>query len=164
MSKHLAVRLKAHRDHIDRVTKSRAKMVASNAKMLAKKAESSSAALQKARARFLPPGTEISFQVMNLDLWPYAGSEKVAYYITPITKQEILSQDVLCVWCKQAPSTTIDHVHPLGRGGSNHILNLVGSCSPCNSIKADFMPKELGWIMHHPQRAYPLAILISHLV
>lgn len=43
-------------------------------------------------------------------------------------------------------STTLDHVVPGARGGSWRDLdNLVTSCWPCNSGKADFTLQEIGW-------------------
>lgn len=43
-------------------------------------------------------------------------------------------------------STTLDHVHPGGRGGSwNDPANLVAACWPCNSGKGDFTLDEIGW-------------------
>jgi hypothetical protein len=43
-------------------------------------------------------------------------------------------------------STSLDHVNPVGRGGSSggHD-NLVAACWPCNSGKADLTLDELGW-------------------
>ena len=43
-------------------------------------------------------------------------------------------------------STTLDHVHPGGRGGSwSDRANLVAACWPCNSGKSDFTLEEIGW-------------------
>jgi len=43
-------------------------------------------------------------------------------------------------------STSLDHVQPGGRGGAwSDRDNLVAACWPCNSGKADFTLKELGW-------------------
>jgi 5-methylcytosine-specific restriction endonuclease McrA len=39
-----------------------------------------------------------------------------------------------CLYCK-APATTIDHVVPLARGGTNFEGNLAPACKPCNSSK-----------------------------
>lgn len=39
-----------------------------------------------------------------------------------------------CTYCT-ARATTIDHVLPLARGGTNHEGNLVPACKPCNSSK-----------------------------
>lgn len=112
-------------------------------------------ALQAAAARFLPEGEQLP-EPRELDLvrWPYAG---VARKLPRALRDAILAEDVLCVWCRVEPSTTIDHVHPLNRGGSNHPLNLVGACQPCNSAKSDFLPSELGWVLRLPQRAFELA-------
>jgi 5-methylcytosine-specific restriction enzyme A len=60
-----------------------------------------------------------------------------------------------CWYCGVARSLlTIDHVVPLVAGGSNHIDNLVGACSVCNSTKGnmseltfrrDVLPLVLAW-------------------
>lgn len=43
-------------------------------------------------------------------------------------------------------STSLDHVHPGGRGGAwDAPDNLVAACWPCNSGKADFTLEEIGW-------------------
>jgi 5-methylcytosine-specific restriction endonuclease McrA len=45
-------------------------------------------------------------------------------------------------------STSLDHVHPGGRGGSwldEH--NLVTACWPCNTGKADLRLEEVGWAL-----------------
>lgn len=48
-------------------------------------------------------------------------------------------------------STSLDHVHPGGRGGSwSEHSNLVAACWPCNSGKADFTLEELGWQLLDP--------------
>lgn len=40
------------------------------------------------------------------------------------------------------PLATIDHYVPLSKGGANNMGNLVLSCKPCNSEKADILPEE----------------------
>ncbi|TFD80751.1 HNH endonuclease [Cryobacterium sp. Sr8] len=40
-----------------------------------------------------------------------------------------------CAYCDQ-PSTTVDHVVPLVRGGTNYEGNLTPACRPCNSSKS----------------------------
>ena len=43
-------------------------------------------------------------------------------------------------------STSLDHVHPGGRGGPwSDPGNLVTACWPCNSGKGDFTLEEIGW-------------------
>lgn len=42
--------------------------------------------------------------------------------------------------------TSLDHVHPGGRGGSwSDPGNLATACWPCNNGKADFTLEEIGW-------------------
>lgn len=40
-----------------------------------------------------------------------------------------------CFYCRTASATTVDHVIPLSRGGSNSIGNIVPACLSCNSRK-----------------------------
>lgn len=45
-----------------------------------------------------------------------------------------------CHYCKvvlDVTNTTVDHVIPKARGGSNAIVNLVLACEPCNHARAD---------------------------
>ena len=39
-------------------------------------------------------------------------------------------------------TATLDHVHPVARGGSHLPGNLVAACAPCNRLKGDMMPNE----------------------
>ncbi|QOD05977.1 HNH endonuclease [Pseudarthrobacter sp. BIM B-2242] len=150
----------AHEAHRRMVAASRARLEAANRKAAKNRARGINKALQRAAARFLPPGTELSTpRVLDLERWPYAGDQKVLYDVPQPLRNSILEEDALCVWCRQELSTTIDHVHPLNRGGTNHPLNLVGACGACNYIKGDFLPKELGWVLRLPRRAFALAAL-----
>lgn len=50
-----------------------------------------------------------------------------------------------CVYCATAltPETaTLDHVHPMSRGGTNAAGNLVAACRHCNQLKGDLLPLE----------------------
>lgn len=40
-----------------------------------------------------------------------------------------------CAYCHERPATTVDHVVPLVRGGTNHEGNLAPACRPCNGSK-----------------------------
>ena len=42
-----------------------------------------------------------------------------------------------CYLCNTAPSTTLDHIVPLAKGGRHAIGNLLGACRSCNSRKHD---------------------------
>lgn len=143
--------------HLKRVAASRAKLEAFNAKVEENRMRGLHKVLQRSAARFLPPGTELdSPRVLDLSRWPYAGLQRIDRDVPQAVRDAVLDADAVCVWCRETPSTTIDHVHPLCRGGSNHPLNLVGACEPCNSAKGDFLPSELGWVLRLPQRAFAL--------
>jgi len=50
-----------------------------------------------------------------------------------------------CVYCGTALSVaaaTLDHVHPLAKGGPHVPGNLVAACAPCNRRKGDMLPHE----------------------
>lgn len=148
----------AQLDHLKRVAASRAKLEAANAKMVKGQARGNDRALQRAAARFLPAGEHLDGpRVLDLVRWPYAGAPTLRD-VPQALRDAILEEDVLCVWCRASPSTTIDHVRPLNRGGSNHELNLVGACGLCNYVKADFMPSELDWVLRLPLRAFELNV------
>ncbi len=56
-----------------------------------------------------------------------------------------------CVYCAtplDAHSATLDHVHPLARGGAHDAANLVAACAPCNRLKGDLLPQE--FFARHP--------------
>jgi hypothetical protein len=143
--------------HLKRVAAARTKLEAANAQMRKNHARGIDKALQRAATRFLAPGEKLyAPRVLDLVRWPYVESLKVIRDVPQVVRDAILEEDALCVWCRDAPSTTIDHVHPLNRGGSNHPLNLVGACGLCNYIKSDFLPSELGWVLRLPQRAFSL--------
>jgi 5-methylcytosine-specific restriction endonuclease McrA len=46
-----------------------------------------------------------------------------------------------CAYCSE-PATTLDHIVPLSRGGTNWEGNLAPSCRPCNSSKNNWFVRE----------------------
>ena len=92
---------------------------------------------------------------LMLDKWPVLADDlRVKATVSPDTRYKVLQRDKLCSWCGVEESTTVDHVIPRARGGSNRQWNLVGSCRACNEFKSDFVPKELGWRLRLSLRAY----------
>jgi 5-methylcytosine-specific restriction endonuclease McrA len=50
-----------------------------------------------------------------------------------------------CVYCASPlalATATLDHVHPVARGGSHALGNLVAACERCNRLKGDMLPAE----------------------
>jgi 5-methylcytosine-specific restriction endonuclease McrA len=50
-----------------------------------------------------------------------------------------------CVYCGTSlgiDNATLDHVHPLSRGGDHAPGNLVAACQPCNQLKGSLLPAE----------------------
>ena len=50
-----------------------------------------------------------------------------------------------CVYCAEhlaLEAATLDHVHPVSRGGDDDAGNLVVACGPCNRMKGDMLPAE----------------------
>jgi 5-methylcytosine-specific restriction endonuclease McrA len=50
-----------------------------------------------------------------------------------------------CVYCAaplEYARATLDHVHPLAKGGTHTAGNVVAACPPCNRLKADMLPAE----------------------
>lgn len=59
-------------------------------------------------------------------------------------RDEVLKRDrYRCHYCP-APATTVDHLRPVSRGGTDHKSNLVAACSDCNGSKGDRTPAEFG--------------------
>lgn len=62
-----------------------------------------------------------------------------------LNKSTILARDnYTCVYCGD-PGFTIDHVFPKSKGGKNTWDNMVASCQPCNSRKADRLIRDIGY-------------------
>lgn len=52
-----------------------------------------------------------------------------------------------CVYCGTRlamDELTVDHVKPRSRGGKTSFANLVAACAPCNTLKRDRLPEEIG--------------------
>jgi hypothetical protein len=50
-----------------------------------------------------------------------------------------------CVYCAtllEFDDATLDHVHPLAKGGAHDPGNVVLACSRCNRLKGDMLPQE----------------------
>lgn len=50
-----------------------------------------------------------------------------------------------CVYCAEPlalEEATLDHVHPLARGGTHSPGNVVTACARCNRLKGDQLPQE----------------------
>ncbi|MFC1627530.1 HNH endonuclease [Gemmatimonadota bacterium] len=45
---------------------------------------------------------------------------------------------------------TVDHIHPIARGGDNDETNLVTTSQLRNSAKSNWSIDELGWTLHQP--------------
>lgn len=58
-----------------------------------------------------------------------------------------------CLWCG-APATTVDHLIPSSKGGSDLPHNLIASCSECNSRRGNRAAfsylRENGWNAPYP--------------
>lgn len=95
-------------------------------------------------------------QGIGLDLRNYPivpPKKRVKNVMSRQVKQELLRLNPTCAYCTQ-PAKTVDHVVPKLRGGTNHQRNLVTACFDCNSLKSGFLPKELGWKLRVPLRAF----------
>ncbi|WP_166877615.1 MULTISPECIES: HNH endonuclease [unclassified Salinibacterium] len=71
----------------------------------------------------------------------------------PVSRRGVLRRDGhRCAYCRGSAST-IDHVQPRSRGGSDSWENLVACCLKCNNKKSDRTPSEMGWTLNITPRA-----------
>lgn len=65
--------------------------------------------------------------------------------LVPVSRRGVLRRDSQrCAYCASS-ATTIDHVVPRSRGGTDSWENLVACCLTCNNLKGDRTPQEMGW-------------------
>lgn len=67
----------------------------------------------------------------------------------------LIREGYRCAYCGcpiSINSVTKDHVVPTSRGGKDDLLNVVASCYPCNSRKADRTPQEASMRLRVPLR------------
>ncbi len=64
------------------------------------------------------------------------------------TRQNVFLRDKhTCQYCGKhfiERELNLDHVHPRGKGGETSWENIVTSCIPCNTRKANRLPREVG--------------------
>lgn len=61
-----------------------------------------------------------------------------------LSRRRVLARDNhRCAYCGQH-ADTVDHVHPVSRGGENVWTNVVAACRACNCKKADRTPEDAG--------------------
>lgn len=64
-------------------------------------------------------------------------------YVKPVTHVVFNNENVFlrdryrCQYCGERRRLTIDHVHPVSRGGQDWWTNVVAACDPCNSKKGN---------------------------
>jgi 5-methylcytosine-specific restriction endonuclease McrA len=74
-------------------------------------------------------------------------------FLTPSERRSVVrfyfwlrtADTCLCHWCGQVvPKSlrSVDHVHPLSRGGAHRIENIVCACLRCNSMKSNLPAEE----------------------
>ena len=69
-------------------------------------------------------------------------ASEVLYRPPTVSRKGVLRRDDhLCAYCARH-ATTVDHVLPKSRGGTNSWSNLVAACRPCNDRKGARTPKE----------------------
>ncbi len=66
------------------------------------------------------------------------------YEARKITRRALFARDdYVCQYCGSSARLTVDHVVPRSKGGGSGWDNVVASCAPCNSRKADHLPHEI---------------------
>lgn len=56
--------------------------------------------------------------------------------------REMRERGEVCVWCREARATELDHVVPKARGGTNDRSNAAPSCGACNRKRAAQLAAE----------------------
>ena len=87
---------------------------------------------------------------VSLPRSPRGLTRRVRRIVTPthrIALKRAALRDCLkrCVYCAEQlalEAATLDHVHPVSRGGGNDVGNLVVACAACNRMKGDMLPAE----------------------
>ncbi len=65
----------------------------------------------------------------------------------PVSRRGVLRRDSnRCAYCSKS-ATTIDHVQPKSRGGTDSWENRVACCLRCNNKKGDKTLAEIGWTL-----------------
>ncbi len=64
--------------------------------------------------------------------------------VTYTRKNVHIRDKYTCQYCGSLENLTLDHVHPLSRGGKSSWENVVTACFPCNSSKGSHTPEESG--------------------
>lgn len=86
-----------------------------------------------------------------------AGGKVRRAAVAEFVRQELLAQfGSRCGYCA-APidriTMSVDHVHPLHRGGTNDRANLLAACRSCNNLKSTYTVDEFrGEICARPDR------------
>ncbi|KAG2487346.1 hypothetical protein HYH03_014061 [Edaphochlamys debaryana] len=76
------------------------------------------------------------------------------------TRRNIMVRDGFCCqYCGSRRELTIDHVHPVSKGGKETWENLVTACMRCNQKKSDRSLRDLGWkLKRTPKEPTPYEI------
>ncbi|GFR46158.1 hypothetical protein Agub_g7685 [Astrephomene gubernaculifera] len=81
----------------------------------------------------------------------------------PCSRRNVMVRDGFCCqYCGGRRELTIDHVHPVSRGGGESWNNLVTACMRCNQKKSDRTLRELGWKLRRQPReptAYEIGLV-----
>lgn len=70
--------------------------------------------------------------------------DKDNWFTSPVIDQrklKVLYRDRVCKECGTNKHLTIDHIHPLSKGGTNELSNLQALCFRCNCFKDDKLYK-----------------------
>ncbi|GLI63673.1 hypothetical protein VaNZ11_006711 [Volvox africanus] len=76
------------------------------------------------------------------------------------TRRNIMVRDGFCCqYCGSRRDLTLDHVHPVSKGGKETWENLVTACMRCNQKKSDRTLRDLGWkLRRQPKEPTPFEI------
>lgn len=116
----------------------------------------------KAYSQRVPEGNAITIRTPSVvRLWSKIGGVKRS---VKFSRLNVFTRDGFrCQYCgesKSASAINYDHVIPKQRGGKTVWENIVTSCYPCNSRKANRTPSEAGMkLLHQPHKPKSLPLV-----
>jgi len=92
--------------------------------------------------------------------YPVPAVVRVRFFLKPsqkglpcVRRYILIRDDYTCQYCGCRRNLSMDHIHPVSRGGDWSWENLVTCCTACNGKKGSKTLAELGWKLRKQPRA-----------